>query len=130
MTVRSSDKRGFIRVPFNSEVEVQVLGRTIRSREWIDLSMSGICLATGDEIPAAGSSCKVKIMLQALENGPLIEARGRVVRSEPGSLAIEFSELDLDSYHHLRQLILNNAVDPEQAEKEFTAHWGIREPRP
>jgi len=129
MTVRSSDKRGFIRVPFNTEVEVQLQGRTIRSREGIDLSMNGIRLATGDETPASCSPCQVKIRLQAAEHGLLIAANGRVVRSAPGSLAIEFAELDPDSYYHLRQLILHNAEDPEQAEKEFTAHWGIRQPR-
>jgi len=130
MTVSASDKRGFIRVPFNTEVEVRVEGRTIRSREGIDLSMSGIRLTIGDEPPVACTSCQVKIILQALESGPHIEASGRVIRSAPGSLAIKFEELDLDSYHHLRQLILNNANDPETAEKEFTAHWGIRPLRP
>lgn len=130
MRVRLSDKRGFSRVPFNTEVEVHLQGRTIRSCDGVDLSMSGIRLAVGDENPVACSSCRVKIVLRALENGLLIEANGRVIRSEPGSLAIEFSELDPDSYYHLRQLILNNAVDPEKAEKEFTAHWGIRPPVP
>ncbi len=129
MTVRMSDKRGFIRVPFNTEVEVQFPDRTIRSHEGIDLSMAGIHLSTGDEVPVPPSSCQVKILLKALEHTMLIEASGKVIRSAPRSLAIEFTELDVDSYDHLRQLILNNAEDPEQAEKEFTAHWGIREPR-
>ncbi len=45
------------------------------------------------------------------------------------SLAVEFTELDPDSYNHLRRLILSNAKDPEKAEQEFESHWGIRRPQ-
>ena len=130
MDSRRDEKRGFIRIPFNTEVEIRSEGRSIRSREGIDLSMSGIRLSTGDAIPAAGSPCQVTIILQASEQRLLIETKGIVIRSESGTLAATFVELDLDSYHHLQQLILNNTDDPEKAEKEFTAHWGIRQPRP
>lgn len=124
-----AERRGFIRVPFNTGVEVESLGRMIRSQEGINLSMSGIRVSTGEALPPAGAPCRVKIILQASESRLVIEAGGKVVRSGPGSLAAEFMELDPDSYHHLRQIILNNADDPEKAEKEFAAHWGIREPR-
>jgi hypothetical protein len=129
MTGQTGEKRGFIRIPFNTKVEVRAQGRTIRSLEGINLSMSGIRLTTGDAVPVAETPCQVKITLSASEDRLLIEANGKVIRSEPGSLAVEFMELDLDSYHHLRQIILNNADDPEKAEKEFMAHWGIRETR-
>ena len=132
MTIQGEDKRGFIRIPLNSDVEVQVQGRTYRacrSLEGINLSMSGIRLCTGEAIPDAGSACLVKIFLEAPENGLIIEAHGTVMRSEPGSLAVEFTELDLDSYYHLKSLILNNTDEPEKAEKEFQSHWGIRSPR-
>jgi hypothetical protein len=65
-------------------------------------------------------------MLSSFESKLLIEADGNIVRSEPSSLAVEFTRLDLDSYYHLRQLILNNTDDPEKAEQEFSSHWGIR----
>jgi len=126
MSKQREEKRGFIRIPFNTEVEVQSEGRSIRSREGINLSMSGIRLSTADATPAPGSPCQVLITLRASEQRVLIEAKGSVIRSAPGSLAAEFKELDLDSYNHLRQLILNNADEPQRAEKEFTTHWGIR----
>jgi len=123
------DRRGFVRVPFNTEVEVEAQGTIIRSREEINLSMSGIRLNTNEAIPSPGAACRVKIILQASDNRVSLGANGKVVRSAPGSLAVEFSELDLDSYHHLRNLILNNTDEPEKAEREFTSHWGIRPPR-
>lgn len=123
-----NEKRAFIRVPFNTEVEIEVQGRTITSRAAIDLSMTGLRLEIGQSIPPAGASCGVKIILAASEPRVIIEAQGTVIRSGSGNLAITFTELDLDSYHHLRQLIMNNTDEPERAEQEFVSHWGIRRP--
>jgi hypothetical protein len=130
MQKREDDRRGFVRVPFNTEVEVDVQGKVLRSREGINLSMSGIRLDLGEPIPSPGTPCRVKIILQASANRVTLGANGKVVRSAPGSLAVEFSELDVDSYHHLRNLILNNTDEPEKAEREFASHWGIRPPQP
>jgi hypothetical protein len=130
MTAQQEERRGFVRVPFNTEVVIEGEGKTIQSREGINLSMSGIRILTSDSIPPPGSPCQVKILLQAAESRLPIEARGMVVRSEPGFLAVQFTELDLDGYHHLRQIILNNTDEPEKAEREFATHWGIRETNP
>ena len=121
-----ADRRGFIRVPFRTEVTVRAGDRTIRSNSEINVSMGGLHMLSGDELPASGVSCRVSIMLSSFENKLLIEADGKIIRSEPGSLAVEFTQLDLDSYHHLRQLILNNTDEPEKAEQEFASHRGIR----
>jgi len=129
MPAKSTEKRGFSRVPFNTEVEVRVQGRSIRSQEGINISMSGIRLSTREAIPPAEAPCQVTIILGGSENPVIINAKGKIVRTQAGSLAVEFSELDLDSYHHLQQLIVSNADDPERAEQEFSVHWGIRKPR-
>jgi hypothetical protein len=122
----AGERREFIRIPFNTEVEIDVGGRVIRSNKGINISMSGIHLSTDDSAPSRGTICRVSITLHALENRVTIEAGGKISRSVPGSLAIEFTELEVDSYHHLRRLILLNADEPEKAEQEFIAHWGIR----
>lgn len=127
----SDERRGFIRIPFNTEVEVVACGRTVHSTDGLDISMSGVrisCCGQGDF--AIGSLCNVKIILRAADSKEIIEAKGTIVRSEKGSLGIRFTEIDLDSYHHLRQLILNNTTEPERAEKEFFSHWGIKRIEP
>jgi hypothetical protein len=91
--------------------------------------MSGIRLSTREAVPPAETPCQVRIALGGSENPVIIDAKGKMVRSQEGSLAVEFTELDLDSYQHLQQLIVNNAVDPERAEQEFSAHRGIRKPQ-
>jgi hypothetical protein len=126
MKSQQHEKRGFIRVPFHTAVEVQVPGRTIRSRDEINISMSGIRVTMSDEAPPVETECQVRVILGTAEKQVIINANGRTIRSQPGTLAVEFLDLDLDSYQHLQQLIVNNADDPVRAEEEFAAHWGIR----
>ncbi len=59
----------------------------------------------------------------------VIKATGTVVRSEPGTLAVHFTEIDPESYQHLSRLILLNTGEPEKAEREFLEHAGIRSRR-
>ncbi len=121
------DKRAFSRIPFRTKAEIFVDQRVIRSSLGIDVSMKGLRLTTGEPVQP-GTPCRAVIRLEGENPTVVIEAKGAVIRSAPGSLAIEFSELDFDSYQHLRRLILLNADDPEKAEAEFISHWGIREP--
>jgi len=129
MSSQSTEKRGFNRVPFNTEVEVRVQDRSIRSKEGINISMSGIRISTREVVPPEEAPCQVTINLGGQANPVLINAKGKMVRSGAGSLAVEFTQIDPASYHHLKQLIVNNADDSERAEREFSTHWGIRKPR-
>jgi len=125
-----NDKREFVRVPFKMGTTVRTSDRTIRSSNTLDVSMNGLRVATTEIVPPEGTLCEVEIVLAEAPEPVIIEARGSIVRSQPGTLAVHFSEVDVDSYEHLRQLILNNSQDPERAEEEFGAHWGIRTARP
>jgi hypothetical protein len=91
--------------------------------------MNGILLETPEAAPPEGTLCEIEIVVSETPAPVIIEARGSLVRSKAGTLAMHFSEIDIDSYDHLQQLILNNAKDPDRAEQEFSAHWGIRKPR-
>ncbi len=128
MAERQEERREFIRVPFRTEVSVRTSDRTLWSGSTLDVSMNGLRIATDDEPPAEGTPCEIEIVLSDADPPVIVEAQGTIVRPEPGILAIHLAELDLDSYDHLRRLILNNAADPEKAEREFDAHWGIRRP--
>jgi hypothetical protein len=130
MTKPENEKREFVRVPFMIGTTVRTSDRTIWSGTTLDVSMSGLRVETTDAVPPEGTFCEVEIVLVEAPEPVIIEARGSIVRSKPGTLSVHFSEVDVDSYQHLRQLILNNSDDPERAEKEFSAHWGIRTSRP
>jgi hypothetical protein len=132
MTGQRDERRGFVRVPFNTEVVITAGDWSLRAGSGIDISMSGLHLSGLDRTdtgrPLPGTSCRASIHLQAAGHRALIEADGRIIRSGPGELAVEFIEIELDGYQHLRQLILNNTDDPDRAEKQFNEHRGIRRP--
>ncbi len=129
MDSRSQEQREFLRVPFATEVEIRTGDCSYSSKNAINVSLRGLCFSVKGTRPAQGSTCSVKIYLGAGAAREVIEAKGWVVRSDEGTVAIEYTEIDLESYYHLQRLIIQNADDPEQAEKEFCAHWGILRPR-
>ncbi|MHB8844439.1 MAG: PilZ domain-containing protein [Nitrospirota bacterium] len=128
MDKRTDEKRAFVRVPFRMNTAVRTKDRTIWSSSTLDISMSGLRVASDEPPPPEGTACEIEIVLAEEPSSAIIETRGTIVRSKPGTLAVHFTEVDIDSYEHLQLLILNNAEDPERAEQEFRAHWGIRKP--
>jgi hypothetical protein len=110
------------------DTAVRTPDRTIWSSNTLDISMNGLRIATSETVPPEGTLCEIEIVLAESPAPVIIEARGTIVRSAAGTLAVHFSEIDIDSYEHLQQLILNNSKDPERAEQEFSTHWGIRKP--
>jgi hypothetical protein len=130
MTGHHDERRGFVRVPFNTEVKLTSGTWSLRATSGIDISMSGLHLTGLDQSdagrPQAGDTVKADIRLQAAGHRALIEADGRIIRSGPGELAVEFIDIELEGYQHLRQLILNNADDPDKAEQQFNEHRGIK----
>jgi hypothetical protein len=122
------ERREFIRVPFSTEIEVRTPGRTIRSSDSLNVSMNGLRFTTTEPAPEEGTPCQIRLVLSGGDPRAEIEAKGIIVRSAPGDLAVHFTELEVDGYQHLCQLILNNTDDPDQAERELAAHWGIRGP--
>lgn len=120
------DRREFLRVPFKTEITVRAAGRPLKSGSTLDISMNGLLLATAETPPPEGTPCEVAIALAGSDPPVTISARGSIVRSGPGTLAVHFSDVDLDGYQHLRQVILHNAADPDQAERELSDHEGIR----
>lgn len=109
---------------------VQAGNLVVRATGGIDVSMNGLRISTDGPVPAENTPCEAQIILGSSDTERVvIGVKGTVVRSKPGSLAIHFTEIDLDSYQHLRQLILINAKEPEDAEREFITHRGIRSTR-
>jgi hypothetical protein len=126
---RLREQRDFMRVPFVTNVEVRTDSVVYESAEVIDISMRGLSFSPEGPGLERGSTCTVVIRLAGGDEPAVIEAKAAVVRSGEGLAAVEFTELDLESYSHLQQLVVNNARDPEQAEREFREHWGILRPR-
>ena len=117
-------RREFSRVSVHLKAEVTVAGTVHRDGTIENLSLKGGFFRTPGP-PAEGLPCDVRLHLDGTEIE--VHATGHVVRSGPAGCAIQFAEIiGVDSLEHLRNLILFNAHDPAQVEREFSQHLGLR----
>lgn len=110
------ERRKNRRVPFQVEATVQI-GQTSFKGMVDNLSMKGMFLAS--ETLSGGSSLEISIKLSGSSSSLSIELKGRAVRLTEAGIAIEFQEMDLDSFTHLRNIIAQNTDDPDAAYEEY-----------
>ncbi|HIJ67958.1 MAG TPA: PilZ domain-containing protein [Deltaproteobacteria bacterium] len=110
------ERRKNRRVPFQVEATVQI-GQTSIKGMVDNLSMKGMFLAS--ETLSEGSPLEISIGLSGSSPSVSIELKGRAVRLTETGIAIEFHEMDLDSFTHLRNIIAQNTDDPDAAYEEY-----------
>jgi hypothetical protein len=119
------NRRAFSRVPVKFALEILSAQKSMGSTETLNVSMKGLFAKTVEQLPV-GSECRVILHLDELGGEERIEAKAYVVRSSADGLAVEFSETGLESYRHLRKLIMINSTDVAQTEKELDDHVGLK----
>lgn len=115
------DKREFERVTSHVPADVASGGRIVAG-EVRDIGFAGLWLPTAEPFPER-TECTVTVHLAETVK---IRATGLVVRSEADGFAVQFLELlDLDSYGHLRNLILYNSAHPATVDEEIDRHFRL-----
>jgi len=114
-----ANRRRRTRVNFRTQVDIQATGARIMDAESRDLSHKGLSVL-GDLPLKPGQVCTLAVHLAGEgEDAPVLRMEGRVVRATRDGAAIDFVSMDAETYRHLRKLVLLNAPDPDQAEREF-----------
>jgi len=118
MNVANNEKRKNTRVLFRSEVAMRTLEGVFHTEaDTRDISLQGVYLRT-DQKPPLSQCCDLEIKLSGASSQLSIRVKGRVIRHDPHGVGIIFEGVDLDSYFHLKNLLLYNAVDPSAIERE------------
>lgn len=120
-----SERREFTRVPMELDVDLDLGPRTRVTGNSRDLSLKGVFLRCAEKLPV-GSTCQATLHFAGREQELRIEAQGKVARFEDTGLGIEFTQMNNESYGHLRNLLLFNARKPMNVEREFESHLGLR----
>ena len=121
------DKRDFSRVKTHIDAEVDCGDKIVCGR-LADVSMRGVRLLCDETLPLQ-AECTVICFLGGTKESPIcIKANGKVIRSTEDGTSIEITEIDLDSFEHLRNLVLLNASNESQVEGEFKSHLGLKKP--
>lgn len=113
------NRRRRTRVDFQTRADVRTAERSLVDLETHDLSLKGV-LIRGRQPVSAGEKCQISVRLMGGEpDSPELHMEGRVIRVDDKGTAIDFTSLDPDTYLHLRNLVLLNADDPDEAEQEM-----------
>ena len=120
-----SNKRDFTRVHTHIAAEMELQSGGPVSCRVMDVSINGVLLAAQVDVPK-DTVCKVSLLLEGTDPIVKISAHGTVTRKESGLFAVEFAEIDDESYAHLRNLVLSNASDPNRVEDELDSSLGLK----
>lgn len=114
-----AEQRKRTRVEFRTTADVKATGANALGMQTRDLSHKGVFVL--GELPLkVGQSCGVTIQLgRAAGDSPVLHMEGKVARITDEGVAIDFVSMDPDTYMHLRNLVLLNAENPQQAAREF-----------
>lgn len=116
----NDNRRKRTRVKLGASVDVHATGARLLGLKSRDLSHKGVYVL-GDLPLKPGQNCLVTVHLPLeSDSAPVLQMEGKVVRPSKEGAAIDFVSMDPDTYMHLRNLILHNANDPDQAEQEFS----------
>lgn len=120
-----ANRRDFSRVECHIDVEVDCDDKIVCGR-LADVSMRGARLFCDEQL-LLQAECMVKLFLgDTRESSACIKAKGKIIRSTEEAISLEFTEIDLDSFEHLRNLVQLNASDVSQVEGEFKSHLGLK----
>ena len=113
------EKRKNTRVSFNTHVvlkcnEVEIMA-VAGSK---DISMKGIFVETDRKLPV-GTQCDVGILLSGTTSTLSLSMKGIIVRDTPTGMGIHFESIEVDSYYHLKNLIMYNSSNPDAIEDEI-----------
>jgi hypothetical protein len=118
----TEQKRSNTRVPFNSRAEVRSSDRTVEG-EVRNLSLKGMMIATEERLPE-GEEVDVTMYLTGVGSQLSLEMKAEVVRSEGNGLGLRFTEVDVDTFIHLRNVVAYNEGDDDKIMAEFFRNFG------
>jgi hypothetical protein len=110
------DGREFTRVPIKVWVEVRTEDAVVKTHETHDLSMVGISLQHQGTTLPVGTLCDVSVFLEGVEPTIHVDMKGKIGRITDKDLCIEFSEVELESYEHLQNLVRYNSKDIDKVD--------------
>jgi hypothetical protein len=113
------ERRTRTRVHFTTQVIVKTdESEIVAEANSEDISIKGLFVNTEERVPV-GTPCDIEILLTGTSTRLALTIKGIITRQDASGLGIAFDSMDLDSYVHLKNIILYNASDPEDIEEEM-----------
>jgi hypothetical protein len=111
------EKRIFARIPFKTKAIVRQKDATVIGIVE-NLSLAGIFLKTPERL-GLKRLVKIELLFTGTSSQISIILDGKITRHENIGMGIEFRNLDLDAFFHLKNLIAYNTERIDTVKKEF-----------
>jgi len=109
------EKRKTSRVPFHAEAVVKFLD-VVFSGTIDNLSLKGMFIDTEHRV---SDKDLLDITVRLSGTDLTVNLKGRVIRQTDTGIAIEFREMDLDSFTHLKKIVEYNSDDADNIGDEY-----------
>jgi Tfp pilus assembly protein PilZ len=119
------DKRGRIRSNYDTTVALLFGEKTISSKHTKDISLNGLFVLTDHQVKI-GDECKVIITLNSQVADLTLRLNAHVTRTTAEGIALTFKEMDIETYQHLKNIVLYNSDDPEAFLEQCQQRPGFR----
>jgi hypothetical protein len=112
------DQRKRTRVSFTTSVSLSNADVDLPGLATKDLSLKGLYVVT-DKLLPIDTFVDVTLDLSGTTSRVSLYMKGKVARVDSHGMGIDFTEIDMDSFHHLRNIVLYNAGDPADVDNEL-----------
>ena len=104
--MESQERRTTQRVQLHAEVTIHLDDQPFAAGvDLRDISLEGLNVSIDKELPV-GRICGLEIVIRGPSSDLSLRTRGRVLRQDESGAAIKFTELDIDTYLHLKNIVL------------------------
>jgi hypothetical protein len=111
------EKRSFARIPFPTKAIVRSKDATVIGIVE-NLSLDGIFLKTPEKL-RLNRIVKIELLFTGTSSQVSILLNGKIMRHENTGMAIQFKNVDMDAFFHLRNLISYNTNQMDKLNEEF-----------
>lgn len=112
------EKRHFDRIPFQTKAIVRSKDATVIGIVE-NLSLDGIFLKTPERL-GLNRIVKIELLFTGTSSQLSILLDGKIMRHENIGMAIQFRDIDMDAFLHLKNLISCNTNQMEELNEEFS----------
>jgi hypothetical protein len=104
-TGQQHEKRRDIRVTFRTTAKLNFPdGRTFDECETSDVSVGGVFVKGVKDVDC-GDKCQVQFRISGRTSSLVLELDGEIVRTQDVGVALQFFEVDEDSFYHLQNIV-------------------------
>ena len=101
------------RADYSTSVVVKTKDKVIEGPVSHNISLNGIYIETSDHLPM-DSHCQIEITLGASSDGLKLQMDAKVVRNDDKGIGLTFEIMDIETFRHLKNIVLYNSDDPSK----------------